>query len=66
MIKKDYMKPAMRVVRIKTQAHLLNVSNTSTNGLGGDNLIYDKDGGDQGNAWSRGHRNVWDDEEEDY
>lgn len=65
MIKKDYMKPAMRVVRIKTQVHLLNVSNTSTSGLGGDNLGYDKNGGNQGNAWSRDHRSVWDEEEEE-
>ena len=62
MIKKDYMKPAMKVVRIKTQGHLLNISNTSTQGLSGDNLGYDKSGGNQGNAWSRGNSG-WDDEE---
>ena len=64
MTKKDYMKPAMRVVRIKTQAHLLNISNTSTNGLGGDNLGYDNQGGNQSGAWSR-QRSVWDEEEEE-
>jgi hypothetical protein len=57
------MKPEMNVVRIKTQAHLLIVSNTSTNGLGSDNLGYDKNGGNQGSAWSRGNDD-WDDEDE--
>ena len=61
MIKKDYMKPAMRVVKVHT-ARMIAVSQTTTNGLGGDDLGYDKNGGDQGNAWSR-QRSVWDEEE---
>ena len=64
MIKKEYMKPAMRVVKLHT-TQMIAVSQISTNGLGGDNLDYDKNGGNQGNAWSRGRRNVWDDEEEE-
>ena len=62
MTKKDYIQPVMKVVRIKTQAHLLIMSDTSTQGLGGDNLEFDKKGGNQGNAWSRGNSG-WDDEE---
>jgi hypothetical protein len=62
MIKKEYMKPAMRVAKLHT-TRMIAVSQTSTNGLGDDNLGYDKNGGNQGSAWSRGN-NGWDDDEE--
>lgn len=64
MIKKDYMKPAMRVVKIQNKSHIL-VNSVQTEGLGSESLGYDRNGGDQGDAWSR-QRTVWDDEEEDY
>lgn len=64
MIKKEYMKPAMRVVKLHTP-QMIAVSQISTNGLGDDNLDYDKNGGNQGSAWSR-QRSVWDDEEEEW
>lgn len=64
MIKKEYMKPAMRVVKLHT-TRMIAVSQTSTNGLGDDNLGYDKNGGNQGSAWSRGN-SIWDNEEEDF
>ena len=62
MIKKDYMKPAMRVVKIQYKSHIL-VNSVQTEGLEG--LGYDRNGGDQGDAWSR-QRTVWDEEEEEY
>lgn len=49
-MKKNYMKPALRVVKIQHQG-LICISNTSTTGLGGDNLIYNDGGGDPGGAW---------------
>ena len=64
MIKKDYMKPAMREVKVHT-ARMIAVSQVNTTGLGSDNLNYDKNGGNQGNAWSRGNNSVWDEEEEE-
>ena len=60
MIKKEYQKPMMNVVQLKTQAHLLNISKVQSNeGLqrGGS--------GDMGSAWSRGGSG-WDDDEEDW
>ncbi len=64
MIKKDYMKPTMTVVKIQ-HSQMLCISDAKANGLGSDGLGYDKNGGDQGNAWSRRRANsVWDDEEE--
>ena len=62
MTKKDYIQPTMKVVRIKTQALLVGISNTSTQGLDSKGLEFDKKGGNQGNAWSRGNSG-WDDEE---
>ena len=64
MIKKDYMKPAMRVVKIQYKSHIL-VNSVQTKGLGSESLGYDRNGGDQGDAWSR-QRTVWDEEEEEY
>ncbi len=50
MIKKKYTKPIVKVAQTQYQSHLLTVSNTSTTGLD-QNLNYDKNGGDQENAW---------------
>ena len=63
MLKKEYMQPAMTVVKIQ-HSQMLCISDANAAGLGGDGLGYDKNGGNQGNAWSRGS-NGWDDEEED-
>ena len=62
MTKKDYIQPVMKVVRIKTQALLVGISNTSTQGLDSQGLEFDKKGGNQRNAWSRGNSG-WDDDE---
>ena len=60
MIKKTYMQPTTNVVKIQ-HSKMLCVS-LRTSGLGDDNLGYDKNGGDQSSAWSREHKNVWDDD----
>ena len=62
MIKKDYMKPEMRVVKVHT-TKMIAISRVSTIGLGDEGLGYDNTGGDQSAAWSRGHRSDWDEEE---
>ena len=51
MIKKDYQKPTIRLMQSRHQKHLLTISDTRATGLGGNNLGYGKDGGDQENAW---------------
>ncbi len=52
MIKKDYKKPAMKVVTLQHQAHILagSLQGVQANGLD-DDLDYDSNGGDQGLAW---------------
>ena len=52
MIKKDYMKPTMKVVQLHHQTHILagSVRSVSTSGLD-DDLGYDENGGNQGSAW---------------
>jgi hypothetical protein len=62
MIKKEYMKPAMRVVKVHT-TKMIAISRVSTIGLGEEGLDYDNTGGDQSAAWSRRNRD-WDDDEE--
>ena len=51
MIKKDYKKPAMKVVKIQ-QAQMLcgSLQGVQANGLD-DDLGYDSNGGNQGLAW---------------
>ena len=54
MIKKNYMKPTMKVVEIKYQSHILAGSGKSvkTSGLDDeDDLLLDDSGSDPGNAW---------------
>ena len=53
MIKKDYKQPAMKVVTLQHQAHILagSVTSVSTTGLDDDILDYDSNGGNQGLAW---------------
>ena len=65
MTKKEYLKPAMRVEKIM-QAQMLcgSINNLTTTGL--DDLSYDNNGGNQGNAWSRTHNDSCDDEEEEW
>ena len=60
MTKKDYMQPTTIVVRINSNANLLgNSVGTNLEGLRGGNTS-----GNQGNAWSRGGSDWYDDEEE--
>ena len=61
MIKKEYMKPTMRVVKVQHQSHILAGSLRSVKSSGldiegddEDDLLYDDlegNGGDQGYAW---------------
>ena len=65
MIKKEYMKPTMNVVKLKTPAHILNASQVETKGLGED-LNYNGGSGDMEEcAMSRRRGNVWDDDEKE-
>ena len=63
MTKKIYMQPTIKLDELDMEGQLL-ANSVQTTGLGDDNLGYDKKGGNQGNAWSRG-RSVWDDDEEE-
>jgi len=57
MIKKDYMKPTMQVVKVQHQSHILagSLRNVKSSGLDSeDDLLYEDyedGGGDQGMAW---------------
>ena len=62
MTKKEYIQPAMMMVKINTQHHILNVSQVSTTGLGDDDLNYTKGTGDMGDAMVKGSNNAWDEE----
>ena len=53
------------MVKIKTQAHLLKVSDVKTIGLD-DDLNRGDTGDMEEGAMSRRHSSVWDDEEEDW
>ena len=66
MTKKVYMQPTIKLDELDMEGQLL-ANSVQTTGLGDDNLGYDKNGGNQGNAWSRRRGNsVWDDEEEEW
>ena len=65
MIKKTYMQPTTNVVKVKHSKMLCSSpQGISTSGLGDNDLVYEQNGGNQGNAWSREHKDVWDDDEE--
>ena len=54
MIKKDYKKPAMKVVTLQHQAHILvgSLQGVKASGLDTeDDLGYDSNGGNQNLAW---------------
>lgn len=53
MIKKEYQKPTMNVVQLKTQGCLLTMSQVESTGLGGtDKLNYNGEDGDmEDDAW---------------
>jgi hypothetical protein len=57
MIKKEYMKPTMRVVKVQHQSHILagSLRSVESSGLDSENdLQYDDfegNGGNQGSAW---------------
>ena len=57
MIKKEYMKPTMQVVKVQHQSHILagSLRSAKSSGLDSENdLQYDDfegSGGDQGSAW---------------
>ena len=57
---KEYMKPAMRVVKLQHQCHIL--SGSPVNSIGG-NAELDYGGGGSGSARARSH-GVWNDEED--
>lgn len=54
MIKKEYMKPTMRVVKVQHQSHILagSLRSVKSSGLDDeDDLQYEGNGGNQGYAW---------------
>lgn len=53
MKKKSYEQPTMKMVQIQqTQLICASLTSVTTNGLDSkDDFEYDKNGGDQGNAW---------------
>ena len=54
MIKKQYKKPTMRFLKAQLHKQLLTISNVETNLRGGSDeneLQYDKNGGNQDEAW---------------
>lgn len=51
MKKQVYSQPTMQVVKFDSLPVLSPVSNATTSGLGSNNLNYDKNGGDQDDAW---------------
>lgn len=57
MIKKEYMKPTMRVVKVQHQCHILagSLRSVESSGLDSKNDLqyddFDGNGGDQGYAW---------------
>ena len=57
MTKKAYMKPAMNVVKIQQQRVIC--ASYDTNGMNTKVQSEEVD-----NAWSRKHKDVWDDDEE--
>ena len=62
MTKKLYMQPVMAVLEADTEQQILAYS-VHTSGLGDDELGYDANGGNQGEAWVRGNGRVnWDDD----
>ena len=65
MTKKEYQKPVMNVEQLDTQDFLLVVSQVEATGLGED-LNYNGGSGDMGDAYSRRHGSVWNDDEEDW
>jgi len=59
-MKKTYIHPAMMAVKLQHQ-NIICVSQASTTGLGTDNLQYEKNGGDQSDAWVK-QSSIWDSE----
>jgi len=52
MTKKAYIQPSFRIVHLQHQHQLLSVSGVTTTSSSDDvDLDYDKNGGNQGNAW---------------
>jgi hypothetical protein len=61
-MKREYIQPAMLAVKLQHRTDILTVSNVSTSGLNSsEDLQYDKNGGDQSDAWAK-QSNVWDNE----
>ena len=49
--KKTYIQPDINVIRLQHRHQLLNASSVKTRNLGKGDLNYDKNGGDQEDAW---------------
>ena len=51
-MKKEYIQPNFNIVRLQHRNHLLSVSDIKTTSASDDvDLDYDKNGGNQGEAW---------------
>ena len=51
MTKRTYIQRDINVIHLQHQHQLLNASSVKTTNLGKGNLNYDKNGGDQEDAW---------------
>ena len=61
MKKKEYIQPAMKVEYVDTLSPMLTIS-VKTEGLGSESLGFDDQGGEQGEAWTKGNNgsDTWD------
>ena len=51
MAKRTYIHPVSNVISLQHRHQLLDASSVGTTNLGKGNLNYDKNGGNQGDAW---------------
>ena len=51
MAKRTYIHPGSKVIRLQHRHPLLNAGSVETTTLGKGNFNYDKNGGNQGDAW---------------
>lgn len=51
MAKRTYIQPDINVIHLQHRHQLLNASSVKTRNLGKGDLNYDKNGGDQEDAW---------------
>ena len=61
-MKREYIQPTMLAVKLQHRTDILTVSTVLNSGLNStDDLQYDKNGGDQSDAWVK-QNSIWDSE----